>query len=196
MTSRRRVIRRQRRRGVGQRQHRERRGQQRAALDPAGQPRRQRRADAQHDRAEGDQQSGVADGDAEVRRQFDQHARRRQHGTAGDDIAEHQCGGSEAASGAGTFGQVFHAIACRTHRHRNERAGATLIREARCVEKARRGCLQRQFFSRCRIAPRESPAIPLLPAYLRSFAGVSHRRLPCLTTRTSPRQDSSTASRI
>jgi hypothetical protein len=40
------------------------------------------------------------------------------------------------------------------------------------------------------------PAIPLLPAYLRSFAGVSIRRLPCPTTRTSPPRDSSSASPI
>ena len=52
---------------VGECHHRERAGEQRAALDPAGQPRRQRRADAEHRGAEGDQQSGGADGDAEVR---------------------------------------------------------------------------------------------------------------------------------
>src|SRR5947208_2944764 len=43
------------------------------------------------------------------------------------------------------------------------------------------------------IAPPESPAIPLFPAYLRSFAGVSHRRDLCPTS-TNPRLDSSTAS--
>src|ERR1700730_7046929 len=45
------------------------------------------------------------------------------------------------------------------------------------------------------VATPESPAIPLAPAYLRSFAGVSHRRQPC-RTRTRPLQDSSTASPI
>ncbi len=58
------VIRRKRGSRIGQRQHRERCGEQRPALDPAGQPRRQRRADAQHDRAESDQEARVADGDA------------------------------------------------------------------------------------------------------------------------------------
>jgi hypothetical protein len=42
------------------------------------------------------------------------------------------------------------------------------------------------------IASRESPAIPLLPAYLRSFAGVSYRRYLC-PTRIRPLQDSSLA---
>ena len=42
------------------------------------------------------------------------------------------------------------------------------------------------------IASRESPAIPLLRAYLRSFAGVSYRRYLC-PTRIRPPQDSSLA---
>src|SRR5260370_5955877 len=48
-------------------------------------------------------------------------------------------------------------------------------------------------FLRVPIAPPESPAIPLFPAYLRSFAGVSHRRDLCPTS-TNPPLDSCTAS--
>jgi hypothetical protein len=95
--------------GVGKRKHSERCRQQGAALDPAGQPRRHRRADAEHHRAEGDQQAGGADGDAEIAGQFDQHAGRRQHRAAGHDVAEHQRGRRETPRGAGTVRQIFHA---------------------------------------------------------------------------------------
>ena len=107
------IIRRERRRGIGECQHGERRREQGAAFDPAGQPRRQRRADAQHDRAKGDQQTRTSNTHVEADRQFAQHPRRRQYGTAGDDISEHQCGGSEAALDV----EIFHADACRPRRY-------------------------------------------------------------------------------
>ena len=61
-----RIVGRERRGGIAEREDRQRRREQRAALDPAGQPRRHRRTDAQHDRAEGNQKTGVADRDAET----------------------------------------------------------------------------------------------------------------------------------
>ena len=45
-------------------------------------------------------------------RQFAQHARRRQHRAAGDDISEHQGGGSEAAMNVAVGRRIFHANAC------------------------------------------------------------------------------------
>ena len=54
--------------GIGECEHRQRHREQGAALDPAGQPRRHRRADTQHDRAEGDQQARGADADVEAGR--------------------------------------------------------------------------------------------------------------------------------
>ena len=59
------VIGRKRRGDIGEREHGKRRGEQGVALDPAGQPCRQRRAHAQHNGAKGDQQAGVADRDTE-----------------------------------------------------------------------------------------------------------------------------------
>jgi hypothetical protein len=53
----------------------------------------------------------------------------------------------------------------------------------------------RTISSFCPIAQAESPAISLVPAYLRSFAGVSFRRKLC-PTNTSPNPASSTASAI
>ena len=64
-----RIIRRKSGGEIGEREHRERRCEQGPALDPAGQPRRHRRADAQHDRAEGDQKPRGADADIETGRQ-------------------------------------------------------------------------------------------------------------------------------
>ncbi len=63
------------------------------SLDPAGQPRHQRRADAQHHCAEGDQKPRLADRDTQPRRQLAEHRRRPQQADAGDEIADHECGG-------------------------------------------------------------------------------------------------------
>src|SRR5258706_5221601 len=92
----------------------------------------------------------------------------------------------------------------RRHRHRLTsrvvaRARATLRRLAypRWLHREGRpfnpGSGSPLMFLRVPSAPPESPAIPLCPAYLRSFAGVSHRRDLCPTS-TNPPLDSSTAS--
>ncbi|MHC2577621.1 hypothetical protein ACVI1J_000664 [Bradyrhizobium diazoefficiens] len=104
-----RIVGRERRGEIAEGEHRQRGRKQRPPFDAAREPGRQRRADAQRDRAEGDQEPGRVDADAEPRRQFRQHPRRRQHRTAGDEIAEHEGGWRETAGGGG----FLHATACR-----------------------------------------------------------------------------------
>src|SRR5260370_40358086 len=63
-------------------------------------------------RAEGEEEAWLGALNAYSTRQFAQHARRRQHRTAGDDVSEHQGGGSEAAMNRAVGGRIFHANAC------------------------------------------------------------------------------------
>lgn len=78
-----------------------------AALDPAGQPRCQRRADAQRDRTESDQKASGADADVEAMNNSTSMPAGANTGTTGDDVSEHQGSGSKAAGRSG----VFHANA-------------------------------------------------------------------------------------
>ena len=84
------VVRRKGGGGMSDRDHRDGGGQQRAPLDPARRPCHQWRADAQHHRAEGYQQAGLADGDRKPARKLRQHPGRRQDGDADHEIPKHQ----------------------------------------------------------------------------------------------------------
>ena len=84
------VVRRKGGGGMSDRDHRDGGGQQRAPLDPARRPCHQWRADAQHHRAEGHQQAGLADGDRKPARKLGQHPGRRQDGDADHEIPKHQ----------------------------------------------------------------------------------------------------------
>jgi len=84
------VVRRKGGGGMSDRDHRDGGGQQRAPLDPARRPCHQWRADAQHHRAEGYQQPGLADGDRKPARKLGQHPGWRQDGDPDHEIPKHQ----------------------------------------------------------------------------------------------------------
>src|SRR3984885_6714485 len=122
----------------------------------------------------GDQQSGVAHRDAKVRRQFNQHPRRRQHGTTGDDITEHQRSECEAAMDVAVFRPVFHANACRPARDR-------IKGRARIISRARSGgCAAPPLFRR----------MPDCTVRIPCYTAAS--RLPALVRRSEPQETAMT----
>jgi len=64
--------------------------QQRPAIDPAGEPGQQRRADADHQTARNLQETRAHDADAEVRRHHIEQASRQQDARPDHQIAQHE----------------------------------------------------------------------------------------------------------
>ncbi len=101
------IVRRQRRRRLPCRKDGKRCDQKHASVHARRQPGHDRRTDAEHDGAVGDQQTGVVDADVQASRKVGKHPRRPKDAEASDDIAEHQHDAGEVISHGISLGRVM-----------------------------------------------------------------------------------------